>query len=317
MRIAAQFVRGPEDGAGGLTVPDLRRHPCSGEAGRVVQTGQDMAPGAAFRSGSLRSEALRDEGAENGANDFLPVLPGTESLAVAAGAWLVLAFHCEPDKAPRVQLIVAENIAVAGRVAPFDRPVCAVPAAAIERWNTSQRVGEIGTIGIEPGMYFLTPRLEDLCRMFVQVSGAHVANRAHRSVRFNELVCETIDAFVQNALFVACGGERLAATERDRLDRARRHIVTHYADKLTICQIARAAGIGRAKLIRGFRELYGCTVHEMMTTTRLEVAATMLRGTLQPISRIAFECGYHSSAAFARAFAKYYGSSPSAFRSEE
>ncbi|MDO6414710.1 AraC family transcriptional regulator [Sphingomonas sp. BIUV-7] len=223
-------------------------------------------------------------------------------------------FHSEPGTAPRVEIIAAATFEDAVRVAPHHLLACGIPSSAVAGWAETER--NACNVAIGPGTYLLTSRLEDLCRLLARPAGGNMSDIVFRTIKLYELTSETIDAFLRNELLSVSGDVRLPATDREHLNRARRLIVTRYAEKLTICQIARAAGIGRAKLIRGFRELYGCSVHEMISSRRLQVAATSLRATRQPVSRIAFESGYHSSAAFARAFAKHYGSSPSTFRNE-
>jgi AraC-like DNA-binding protein len=53
---------------------------------------------------------------------------------------------------------------------------------------------------------------------------------------------------------------------------------------------------------------------EYLTDWRLRKATKLLRETGSPVRVIAYQCGYESEAAFARAFKKRFGVSPGEYR---
>lgn len=129
-----------------------------------------------------------------------------------------------------------------------------------------------------------------------------------------ELLCETIGLLAANEL-VPLGGEgALSLDDSRRVVAARRMIDERWGEKLTLDAIARACGLNRAKLTRGFREMFRCTIAEALAERRLSHACQMLRTTSLPVSSIGYENGYLNNASFARAFARRFGVSPSDFR---
>ena len=78
--------------------------------------------------------------------------------------------------------------------------------------------------------------------------------------------------------------------------------------------IARACGLNRAKLTRGFREMFDCTIAEALAARRLLEASRLLLTTDLPVSSIGYESGYLNNASFSRAFGRHFGRSPSHYR---
>ena len=140
------------------------------------------------------------------------------------------------------------------------------------------------------------------------------AQTVYRLGKSIELVCETIR--LQNAgEFVALAPDcALSAEDTRRVAAARRLIDERWSEKLTLDKIARACGLNRAKLTRGFRVMFGCTIAEALAEQRLQQASWMLRTTDKAVSSIGYENGYLNNASFARAFSRRFGLSPSNFR---
>ncbi len=85
-------------------------------------------------------------------------------------------------------------------------------------------------------------------------------------------------------------------------------------EKLTLDAIARACGLNRAKLTRGFREMFNCSIAEALAERRLLEARRLLLTTDLPVSSIGYESGYLNNASFSRAFSRHFGHSPSDYR---
>lgn len=129
-----------------------------------------------------------------------------------------------------------------------------------------------------------------------------------------ELLCETIRLLGEDDLVPVGGDGVLSLDDSRRIVAARRMIDERWNEKLTLDAIARACGLNRAKLTRGFREMFGCTIAETLAERRLSQASKMLLTTDLPVSSIGYENGYLNNASFARAFARRFGVSPSDFR---
>lgn len=129
-----------------------------------------------------------------------------------------------------------------------------------------------------------------------------------------ELLCETIRSIDAGELVPLASEGVLSAEDTRRVIAARRIIDERWSEKLTLDGMARACGLNRAKLTRGFREVFNCTVAEALAERRLSHASRMLRTTDLPVSSIGYENGYLNNASFARAFGRRFGLSPSDFR---
>ncbi|MFI5712077.1 cupin domain-containing protein [Kribbella sp. NPDC051620] len=82
----------------------------------------------------------------------------------------------------------------------------------------------------------------------------------------------------------------------------------------SVDELARLASLSRSAFATRFAESVGETPGSYVQRCRLGHAAHLLRGTADPVGRIAARVGYISEAAFSRAFSRAYGSSPSAWR---
>jgi len=102
---------------------------------------------------------------------------------------------------------------------------------------------------------------------------------------------------------------------RARIDSAIAFINAHLSDDLSLDPIARAAGFSPFHFHRIFTAIVGETPHDFVNRIRLESAANLLiKAPSRSITSVAFACGFSSSAAFARAFKKHFGTSASAYR---
>ncbi|GAA0944707.1 AraC family transcriptional regulator [Kribbella koreensis] len=79
-------------------------------------------------------------------------------------------------------------------------------------------------------------------------------------------------------------------------------------------ELARLSALSRSAFATRFAESVGETPGSYVLRCRLGHAAHLLRGTADPVGRIAARVGYISEAAFSRAFSRAYGSSPRAWR---
>ena len=129
-----------------------------------------------------------------------------------------------------------------------------------------------------------------------------------------ELLCATFAMIGDGALISTGASGELSATDARRIVAARRLIEERWHEKLTLDMIARACGINRAKLTRGFRAFFDTSVADAIADLRLGEAGELLRATDLPVSSISYKCGYLSNASFTRAFSRRYGVAPTLYR---
>lgn len=91
---------------------------------------------------------------------------------------------------------------------------------------------------------------------------------------------------------------------------------SQYAERLTVTEVAQAAGLGRAHFSREFKRAFGESPHVYLLTRRLERAAAMLRFTDRSVAEICMSVGLESVGSFTTSFTRTYGLSPTAYRAK-
>lgn len=102
---------------------------------------------------------------------------------------------------------------------------------------------------------------------------------------------------------------------RARINRAIDYIEAHLHEPLKLEDVAAAAFFSPYHFHRIFGSMVGETLGDFIQRVRLEKAARLLMANPgMSVTRIAMDCGYGSSAAFARAFRKAHGMTASEWR---
>jgi AraC-like DNA-binding protein len=110
---------------------------------------------------------------------------------------------------------------------------------------------------------------------------------------------------------------RRAATREElhrRLQRGREFIHAHFAERMGLDEIARAACLAPHHFHRLFRAAFQHTPHAYCTALRLQRAETLLARTAQSVTEICYAVGFESVGSFSALFHRRVGLSPSAFR---
>ena len=90
-------------------------------------------------------------------------------------------------------------------------------------------------------------------------------------------------------------------------------IQSHYAERITLAQIAAAGAIGQSKCCKLFQRYLRQTPNAYLTQFRLSKSVELLRSDLS-ITEIAYATGFGSSSYYAETFRRYMGQPPSAYR---
>ncbi len=88
----------------------------------------------------------------------------------------------------------------------------------------------------------------------------------------------------------------------------------HYAEKVTLGDIAGAASISWSEAGRCFQAYMGCSPVDALIRHRLQMAHGMLHDTSRTLLEISHACGFSSVNYFSRQFRKHYGYAPSLAR---
>jgi len=115
------------------------------------------------------------------------------------------------------------------------------------------------------------------------------------------------------------------ATERRKVNalppnlmrRVQGYVEAHLADDIRLQDLAELACMSTGHFLRGFRVASGTTPYRYVLEQRLQSARSMLRSSLQPVSRIAVECGFKTLAHLSARFHGRFGMSPSKFRAAQ
>lgn len=107
---------------------------------------------------------------------------------------------------------------------------------------------------------------------------------------------------------------RLGAQDCERLERARRILLTRMTSPPRLSELARLVGLNEAKLKAGFRAQFGDTVYGYLRRQRLEEAHRLLSRGRYNVSEVAVRVGYANPSKFAAAFRAQFGVSPSHVR---
>lgn len=85
----------------------------------------------------------------------------------------------------------------------------------------------------------------------------------------------------------------------------------------TLDALASAAGCSRSTLVSRFRNMLGVSPRNFVMAYRLDLAAQLVSKNDLPLARIAERVGFASESSLSKAFKRYYGRSPSKFRTED
>jgi AraC-like DNA-binding protein len=99
-----------------------------------------------------------------------------------------------------------------------------------------------------------------------------------------------------------------------RVWRARDYAHALFAEPVTLREMAGAACMSPNHLLRTFRQAFGETPHQFLTTRRLEEARRLLADRELPVTEICLAVGFVSLGSFSTLFRKRFGVSPSEYR---
>ena len=109
-------------------------------------------------------------------------------------------------------------------------------------------------------------------------------------------------------------GVRAGSLSLVRLRVMKLFLDSHYADELSVAEVARHFGWHPASLSRAFRRETGSTLVDYVNAVRVQKSCNLLKRTQTPVLEIAFFVGYHSLSHFNLIFRRLTGLSPRDYR---
>ena len=116
----------------------------------------------------------------------------------------------------------------------------------------------------------------------------------------------------------ACAQERKNMQVNNRKNGILAYVQNNaFNSELCAALVAEKQGISERRVYDIVREMTGMTFNNYLTTLRMKRVGQLLYATDLSIWEVAQRCGYQSESTFYRTFHKFYGVSPSAYRSNE
>ncbi len=116
---------------------------------------------------------------------------------------------------------------------------------------------------------------------------------------------------------VALPQEQRESIVRLRMQKILRFIEKHYAEDITLADLAMSANISKSECSRCFKLSMNTTPYKYLTEYRLSKAGQLLKKTNESIGNIAAAVGFHQVSHFGKCFKEKTGCSPKAYREME
>jgi len=98
--------------------------------------------------------------------------------------------------------------------------------------------------------------------------------------------------------------------DREKITLARKILLDHIGEPLTIRELSRKAAINECYLKKGFKEMYGTTIFDFFQSQRMEHAKYLLYEKGCSVTAVSASLGYSSISHFSTAFKKHTGLKP-------
>lgn len=98
------------------------------------------------------------------------------------------------------------------------------------------------------------------------------------------------------------------------LEKSAQYIAQHYAEPLTLSEIAKVSALSISYFSKRFKQYAGLSFHDYLICVRIMNAEKFLAETQDPITVVAAKCGFEDSNYFAAVFKKYKNMTPLQFR---
>lgn len=98
------------------------------------------------------------------------------------------------------------------------------------------------------------------------------------------------------------------------LKQARKYITEHFAEDISVAEVAHAVGINHSYLQVLFSKQFGCGIMTYVNNQRMDRATFLLKNSNMNVTDIAFEVGFNSRQHFGYTFEKRFAMSPKQYR---
>lgn len=100
------------------------------------------------------------------------------------------------------------------------------------------------------------------------------------------------------------------SNEREKVLEAHAIILKRLDNPITIRELARQVGMNECYLKKGFKAMYGKTIHELQQFERIEMAKSLIKLNQYSITEVAYKMGFGSASHFSTSFKRIAGMKP-------
>ena len=137
----------------------------------------------------------------------------------------------------------------------------------------------------------------------------------HAKSKAYHLLCDTLQLLCMAELDEPKNIKPLSSYENTRMQEARDIMSTQFNPPPTIRELARKVGLNETKLKRGFKQLFGSTIHNYGNYHRMQKALELLQITEMSITDVGQTVGYEYQTSFTAAVKHFFGVTPRQLRS--
>lgn len=165
-----------------------------------------------------------------------------------------------------------------------------------------------GRLGIKFDTHTILSAYSSIERLLKEESGFH------RFIHFLELLHQLATSPGRRVLASSSYAKSPDSAESRRVKKVKAYIDAHYAEDITLDQLAALASMTPTAFSRFFRGRTGTTVSDYLMHHRLGHVVRLLVDTSMSVAEICFQCGFNNVSNFNRLFKREKGCTPKEFR---
>jgi AraC-like DNA-binding protein len=157
----------------------------------------------------------------------------------------------------------------------------------------------------------MLPADQDLLPWFVRLEAGMAAGD---ELALDHILPGLLEAILPALSVTSPRRQRVSARDESRIGEVLNHIARHADEPLTLASLSDIARMSRYHFLRVFRAVTGVTPYAYVLALRLRRAALLVATGAQPVSAIAYGCGFGDLSTFNARFRKVFGTHPLGYR---
>jgi len=137
-------------------------------------------------------------------------------------------------------------------------------------------------------------------------------------LQIDEMVIDLLEKVIQvisgHTLEVTSIGDSLKQFHLGTIENAKEYILQHFNEDISLHQLAQHCYVSPFHFSRIFKSVMNISPHQYLAEIRLNHAKILLATTDEPVTDIAFGCGYNSIEHFATAYRRRFKANPTRYR---